>query len=77
MRLFITTLSLLSVIAFGHALAGYGTSLMGNEINTQYIVYGLSGGFICGGLALFLWYWKRKEFFDYEDGNQNKNQNGN
>ena len=73
MRLFITTLSMLSVIAFGHALAGYGTTLMGNEINTQYVVYGLAGGFICGGLALFLWYRHRKDFFDYEDENQNVN----
>lgn len=69
MRLFITTLSLLSVIAFGHALAGYGTTLMGNEINSQYVIYGLAGGFIFGGLALFLWYRHRKDFFDYDDEN--------
>ena len=73
MRLFITTLSLLSVIAFGHALAGYGTSILGNEINTQYVIYGLAGGFICGGLALFLWYRHRKDFFDYEDEKENMN----
>lgn len=69
MRLFITTLSLLSVIAFGHALAGYGTTLMGNEINSQYVIYGLAGGFIFGGLALFLWYRHRKDFFDYDEEN--------
>ena len=48
MRLFITTLSLLSIISFGYALAGYGTSLMGNEIRFDYVVSGLSGGFFCG-----------------------------
>ncbi len=64
MRLFITTLSLLSVISFGYALAGYGISLMGNEINFKYVILGLSGGFFCGGLAMFLWYRHRKEFFD-------------
>lgn len=69
MRLFITTLSMLSVIAFGHALAGYGTSIIGNDINTQYVIYGLAGGFFFGGLALFLWYRHRKDFFDYDDEN--------
>ena len=64
MRLFITTLSLLSVIAFGYALAGYGSSLFGNEINVGYVVKGLGGGILCGGLALFLWYRHHKDFFD-------------
>ena len=77
MRLFITTLSLLSVIAFGHALAGYGTTLMGNEMNTQYVIYGLTFGFACAGLALFLWYRHRKDFFDYEDDNEKENKNEN
>ena len=42
MRLFITTLSLLSVIAFGYALAGYGSSLLGGAINADYIIKGLN-----------------------------------
>ena len=67
MRLFITTLSLLSVIGFGYALAGYGTSLLGNAVRSDYVVNGLAAGFACGGIALGLWYWKRKEFFDYDN----------
>ncbi|MBQ7219742.1 MAG: hypothetical protein IJS28_02060 [Synergistaceae bacterium] len=67
MRLFITTLSLLSMIAFGYALAGYGTSLLGNPVKMDYVIGGLAGGFLCAGLALGLWYWKRKDFFDYDD----------
>ena len=64
MRLFITTLSLLSVIGFGYALAGYGSSLIGGEIKIEYVVNGLAAGFLCGGLAMFLWYRHRKDFFD-------------
>ena len=71
MRLFITTLSLLSIISFGYALAGYGTSLMGNEIRFDYVISGLIGGFFCGGLAMFLWYRHRKDFFDYDDTEEN------
>ena len=67
MRLFITTLSLLSLIGFGYALAGYGTSLLGNPVRMDYVVKGLTGGFVFGGTALGLWYWKRKDFYDYED----------
>ena len=66
MRLFITTLSLLSVIGFGYALAGYGSSLISGEINFTYIINGLSSGFLCGGLALFLWYRHRKDFFEQD-----------
>ena len=69
MRLFITTLSLLSVIGFGYALAGYGTSLLGNPVRADYVVLGLGAVFVCAGVALGLWYWKRKDFFDYEDDN--------
>ncbi len=65
MRLFITTLSMLSVIAFGYALAGYGSSLFGEGVNTDYVVMGLGAGFAFGGLAMFLWYRHRKDFFDY------------
>ena len=64
MRLFITTLSLLCVISFGYALAGYGSSLFGGGINVDYVAGGLIAGFIFGGLAMGLWYWKRKDFFD-------------
>ena len=66
MRLFITTLSMLSVFAFGYALAGYGSSFFGNAIRMDYVIFGLSIGFITAGLALFLWYRHRNEFFDYE-----------
>ena len=64
MRLFITTLSLLSMIGFGYALAGYGTSLLGNPIRVDYVIKGLAGGIVCGGLALILWYRHRKDFFE-------------
>ena len=72
MRLFITTLSLLSVIGFGYALAGYGTSLLGNPIRADYVIKGLCSGFGFGLAALGLWYWKRKDFFDYTDDNDTK-----
>ena len=72
MRLFITTLSLLSIIGFGYALAGYGTSLLGNPVRADYVINGLSGGFFFGLTALGLWYWKRKEFFDYDDNPENE-----
>ena len=67
MRLFITTLSLLSVIGFGYALAGYGTTLLGNPARIDYVFNGLTAGFVCGFAALGLWYWKRKDFFDYDN----------
>lgn len=67
MRLFITTLSLLSVIAFGYALAGYGGSLVGYGVKTDYIIYGLGGGILCALLALLLWYRNRKYFYDYDE----------
>ena len=75
MRLFITTLSLLSIIGFGYALAGYGTSLLGNPVRTDYVINGLCSGFFCGLLALGLWYWKRKDFFDYDNDSQNISEN--
>lgn len=64
MRLFITTLSLLCVISFGYALAGYGTSLFGNAVRLDYVIGGLCAGFFFGGLAMLLWYKKRNDFFD-------------
>ncbi len=54
MRLFITLLSMGSVIAFGYALAGYGGSLVGRG-RTDYIVAGLIAGIFCAAAALFLW----------------------
>ena len=63
-RLFITTLSLLCLIAFGYALAGYGRSLFGESVRLDYVVGGLGAGFVFGGLAMALWYWKRKDFYD-------------
>ena len=71
MRLFITTLSLLCVISFGYALAGYGQSLFGGGINAEYVIGGLGAGIIFGGLAMGLWYWKRRDFFDYDDDSGN------
>ena len=70
MRLFITTLSMGSVIAFGYALAGYGGSLFGGAIRMDYVTLGLAFGFGLGGLALWLWYRHRDEFFIYEDGHE-------
>ena len=67
MRLFITTLSLLCVISFGYALAGYGRSLFGESVRLDYVVGGLGAGIVFGGLAMILWYWKRKDFFDYDE----------
>ncbi len=64
MRLFITTLSLLSVIGFGYALAGYGSSLMGGAVNSGYVIKGLGAGFFFGGLAMLLWYRHRGDFFE-------------
>ena len=69
MRLFITTLSMLCVISFGYALAGYGSSLFGGGIRLDYVLGGLCAGVIFGGLAMFLWYRHRRDFFDYEDDN--------
>ena len=71
MRLFITTLSLLCVISFGYALAGYGSSLFGGGVKMDYVIGGLSGGLIFGGLAMGLWYWKRKDFFDSDSDSSN------
>lgn len=72
MRLFITTLSMLSVIAFGYALAGYGSSLFGEAVKLDYVAGGLGAGFLFGGLAMLLWYRHRKDFFDYEDDHPEK-----
>ena len=64
MRLFITTLSLFSVIAFGYALAGYGRTLFGQPSRMDYILLGLGAGVGCAGLALWLWYRNRDKFFE-------------
>lgn len=68
MRLFIITLSLLSIISFGHALAGYGRTLLGLPMKLDYLTFGLAGGFAFGLLALWLYYRHRKDFYiDYDD----------
>ena len=54
MRLFITLLSMGSVIAFGYALAGYGGTLVGKG-RPDYVVTGLVAGIFCAVAALFLW----------------------
>lgn len=74
MRLFITTLSMFSVIGFGYALAGYGGSLFGNQMRMDYVTFGLLTGFLTGGLALVLWYRHRKDFF-YDDNENHDESN--
>lgn len=54
MRLFITLLSMGSVIAFGYALAGYAGYALGHG-RPDYIVYGLALGGLMGALSLWLW----------------------
>lgn len=54
MRLFITVLSMTSVIAFGYALAGYAGYALGHG-REDYIVLGLALGFLAGFLSLWLW----------------------
>ena len=54
MRLFITVLSMISVIAFGYALAGYAGYALGHG-RKDYIVLGLALGFLTGSLSLWLW----------------------
>lgn len=63
MRLFITTLSLFSVISFGYALAGYGGSMFGGRMRMDYVLWGLLAGFAFAGLALWLWSRHKAEFF--------------
>ena len=67
MRLFIITLSLLSIISFGHALAGYGRTLLGLAMRVDYVALGLAGGFAFGLLALWFYYKHRKEFYIDDD----------
>lgn len=67
MRLFITTLSLLCVISFGYALAGYGSSLFGGGVKLDYVIGGLGAGLAFGGFAMILWYWKRNEFYENDE----------
>ncbi|NLL37880.1 MAG: hypothetical protein GX256_10235 [Fretibacterium sp.] len=54
MRLFITLLSLGSMISFGYALAGYGGKLFGRG-RTDYVVVGLIAGLTMAALSLYLW----------------------
>ena len=80
MRLFIITLSLLSIISFGHALAGYGRTLFGLAMNVNYVAFGLSGGVIFGLIALWLYCRHKKDFYinddeDYEHESRADNKN--
>ena len=79
MRLFITTLSMFSVISFGYALAGYGGTLFGREARLDYIIFGLLLGFAFAGTALWLWYKHREDFFVEidESGEENGEINNN
>ena len=72
MRLFITTLSLFSVIAFGYALAGYGGTLFGQGARMDYVIFGLAIGFGCALSALWLWYRHRADFFCEADDTAGK-----
>lgn len=63
MRLFITTLSMFSVIAFGYALAGYGGGVFGGQYRGAYVGWGLALGFAFAGVALLLWNAHKDEFF--------------
>lgn len=54
MRLFITVLSMTSLIAFGYALAGYAGYALGHG-RRDYVVLGLFLGTLTGVLALWLW----------------------
>lgn len=75
MRLFITTLSMFSVISFGYALAGYGGTLFGREMQINYIIFGLGLGFLFAGTALWLWYKHREDFFMEIDEGENSENN--
>ena len=75
MRLIILMLSILSVVAFGHALAGFGVKLLGMEINYPYLIGGLLGGTISAILAIYLWkLWLRKEAMLAEQMQQNEDE---
>ena len=72
MRLFIITLSLLSIISFGHALAGYGRTLFSLPVNVNYVAFGLSGGVIFGLIALWLYCRHKKEFYINDDEHESR-----
>ena len=54
MRLFITILSMTSIIAFGYALAGYAGYALGHGREDS-IFFGLLLGLLTGSLSLWLW----------------------
>ena len=67
MRLVILMLSMGSVTAYGYALAGWGISFFGAEMNYLYVMGGLSGGTLSAALAIWLWkWWLRREIMIME-----------
>jgi phosphoglycolate phosphatase-like HAD superfamily hydrolase len=65
MRLFILLLSIACVAAYGYALAGYAGESFGKG-RTDYIVWGLTVGTLCGAAALRLWKnWVREAAPDF------------
>jgi hypothetical protein len=65
-----------SVVAYGHALAGWGVTFLGGEMNFQYIVGGLSIGTLSAILAIWLWkIWLRTEEADAERRESNSGEN--
>lgn len=54
MRLFITVLSMGSVISFGYALAGYGSRFLGGERSGNVFLW-LGLGVLLAAFALLLW----------------------
>ncbi len=54
MRLFITTISMFSVISFGYALAGYAGYIFGLG-RPDYVIAGLILGFAFAAAAMYLW----------------------
>lgn len=54
MRVFILALSIICVVLYGYALAGYVGYSFGRG-RADYVMWGLSLGTFCGVAALYLW----------------------
>jgi len=75
MRLIILMLSMGSVVAYGHALAGWGAKFFGAEMNYPYVIGGLSGGTLSAALAIWLWKrWLRREIMIMEQRQKEKSE---